>query len=77
MRSLLTVATEPSRVFAIPERLGAAVRRLSHILKPVQRPSAYREHDPRKAETTRLDPVTPAHMLGAGGRAEFFRVPRL
>lgn len=77
MRPLLTVATEPSRAFTISERLGRVAKRLSMVLKPKPRPPAYREHDPRKRETVHLDPVTPAHLLGAGGRAEFFRLPKL
>ena len=77
MRPVLTVAAEPSRTFSISERLGRMARRLSRALKPKPRPPAFREHDPRKRETTHLDPVTPAHLLGSGGRAEFFRLPRL
>lgn len=63
------------RVFAITDRFALAVGRVLRGFKVHPRPAAWREHDPRKAETMRLSSATPAHLLGAGGRAEFFRLP--
>ena len=68
--------TREPRVFAIIDRIGHFVVFVSRGIKPAARPGAWREYDPRKAETTRLEPATPAHLLGAGGRAEFFRLAR-
>ncbi|MGI9393464.1 MAG: hypothetical protein ACR2OY_02350 [Boseongicola sp.] len=78
MKPIAFGAARIPRVLAITDRLGHVFRVIRVIrgfrVKP--RPAAYREHDPKKAETTRLEPATPAHLLGAGGRAEFFRLPR-
>jgi hypothetical protein len=77
MKTPSVAAASAPRVFSISERLGRVASRLAGVLKPRPRPEPFREHDPRKAEPAQLTPSTPAHLLGAGGRAEFFRLPRL
>lgn len=39
------------------------------------RPDPFVEHDPRKVLGERARSSTPGHLLGAGGRAEVFRIP--
>ncbi len=77
MKPIAFGAARDPRVFAIPDRLVRVVGRVLRGIKGHPRPPAWREHDPKKAETTHLSSATPAHLLGAGGRAEFFRLPRL
>ncbi|MGI9388419.1 MAG: hypothetical protein ACR2O1_00045 [Boseongicola sp.] len=77
MKPIALGAARDLRVFAISDRLGQVVARVLRGIRRQPAPEAWREHDPRKAETSRLDPATPAHLLGAGARAEFFRLPRL
>ena len=72
----LTPVASLTLTFAPPENRLGFFARLRRAMMPRRRPPADREHDPRKAESTRLDPATPAHLLGSGGRAEFFRLPR-
>jgi len=76
MKPIVFGAARNPRGIAIISRLVRVATRVLCGIKIQPRPVAWKEHDPRKAETTRLDPVTPAHLLGAGGRAEFFRLPR-
>ncbi len=77
MNPITIGAVREPRVFGICSRLGRIAARVLLAVKPRPRLAAWREHDPRKSESTYLEPVTPAHLLGAGGRAEFFRLPRL
>lgn len=77
MTPFVSGATRDVRVFSISEALGRLAARIAGAVRREPRPEAFREFDPRKqdpAGAPRL--VTPAHFLGAGGRAEIHRLPR-
>lgn len=56
--------------------LHRAAGKLRAPIRRKERPEPFVEFDPRKGADAEPRNVMPGHVLGAGGRAELFRLPR-
>ena len=76
MNPFILGAVREPQAYAIPDRLVGLIKRVRSALRPEAEPEAFREYDPRKADAAETKSVTPSHLIGGGGRAEFFKLPR-